>query len=138
LQRARHKAKDIVLRPYLQGYSNGVEHMWGSDFMLEQILAAQRSGSDGFLFWNPTMRNDPVMTAMRDLARNKGVVGPGLLQRRHAEITAPWCPATGNVFATPADRDQSKDHKTKRVQTAGQGPRKGAATKCTGACGGGS
>jgi hypothetical protein len=132
LQRARHKAKDIVLRPYLQGYSNGVEHMWGSDFMLEQILAAQRSGSDGFLFWNPTMRNEPVMSAMRDLGKNKGVVGPGLLQRRHAEISAPWCPATGNVFATPADRDK----KAKRGQTAGQGARKGPAAKCAGSCSG--
>jgi len=132
LQRARHKGKDIVLRPYLQGYSNGVEHMWGSDFMLEQILAAQRAGSEGFLFWNPTMRNEPVMTAMRDLGKNKAPVGPGLLQRRHEQIKAPWCPVTGNVFATPADQEK----KAKRAQHAVQGPRKGSAVKCTGACGG--
>lgn len=130
LQRARHKAKDIVLRPYLQGYSNGVEHMWGSDFMVEQILAAQRAGSEGFLFWNPTMRNEPVMTAMRELGRNK-TPGPGLLQRRNAEIKAAWCPATGNVFATPADQEKRA---AKRARTAGQVPHKGPAVKCTGSC----
>jgi hypothetical protein len=128
LQRARHKAKDIALRPYLQGYSNGVEHMWGPDFVAEQILAAQRAGSDGFLFWNPTMRNEFVMTAMRDLAKKKlptGVTAP----RRNAEITAPWCPATGNVFATPAERDK----KGQRSRAAGQTPHKGG-VQCTGSC----
>jgi hypothetical protein len=131
LQRARHKAKDIVMRPYLQGYSNGVEHMWGSDFVLEQILAAQRAGSDGFLFWNPTMRNRPVMVAMRDLAKNKPSTGPQLVQHRRAQIKAPWCPATGNVFATPADREG----KSKRVRTAAQVPHPGAAVQCKGSCG---
>jgi hypothetical protein len=130
LQRARHKAKDIVLRPYLQGYSNGVEHMWGSDFMLEQILAAQRAGSEGFLFWNPTMRNEPVMAAMRELGKNK-TPASGLLSHRDAEIKAPWCPATGNMFATPADQEKRA---AKHARTAGQGPRKGTAAKCTGAC----
>jgi hypothetical protein len=132
LQRARHKAKDIVLRPYLQGYSNGVEHMWGSDFMLEQILAAQRARSDGFLFWNPTMRNEPVMTAMRDLGKNRPAKGMALVQQRHAQIKAPWCPATGNVFATPADREK----KAKGIHTAVQGPHKGGAVQCVGSCGG--
>jgi hypothetical protein len=131
LQRARHKAKDIVLRPYLQGYSNGVEHMWGSDFVLEQVLAAQRAGSDGFLFWNPTMRNETVMTAMRDLAKNKPSKGPQLLPHRYAQIKAPWCPATGNVFATPAEREK----KDKRAHAAAAAPRKAAAVQCKGPCG---
>jgi hypothetical protein len=131
LQRARHKAKDIVLRPYLQAYSNGVEHMWGSDFVLEQVLAAQRAGSDGFLFWNPTMRNHPVMAAMRDLSKNRPSVGPPLLLRRHDQIKAPWCPATGNVFATPADIE-------KRARRAGATVRtqhKTGAAQCAGSCG---
>lgn len=131
LQRARHKVKDIVLRPYLQGYSNGVEHMWGPDFVLEQILAAQRAGSDGFLFWNPTMRNDSVMTAMRDLAKNKQVSAVPLLPHRVAEIKAPWCPASGNVFATPADQDK----KAARGRAA-SAARKGNTVQCTGTCAG--
>jgi hypothetical protein len=131
LQRARNKAKDIVLRPYLQGYSNGVEHMWGPDFVLEQILAAQRSGSDGFLFWNPTMRNDSVMTAMRDFGKNKPASVAPLLQHRPEQIKAPWCPATGNVFATPSDRET----KAKATHTAAQGAHKGS-VQCTGSCGG--
>jgi len=132
LQRARHKTKDIVLRPYLQGYSNGVEHMWGPDFVLEQILAAQRSGSDGFLFWNPTMRNESVMTAMRDLGKNKPASVVPLLQHRVAEIKAPWCPATGNVFATPADQANKATH----VRATVPAPRQGASVKCTGSCAG--
>ncbi len=132
LQRARHKAKDIVLRPYLQGYSNGVEHMWGSDFVLEQILAAQRAGSGGFLFWNPTMRNEPVMTAMRDFSKNRPSSGPPLLAHRYDQIRAPWCPATGNVFATPTDHQR----KGKSARAAAQPARKGAAAQCQGACAG--
>jgi hypothetical protein len=131
LQRARHKAKDIVLRPYLQGYSNAVEHMWGPDFVLEQALAAKRAGSDGFLFWNPTMRNQPVMEAMRDLAGNKPSEGPPLLRRRHDQIRAAWCPATGNVFATPAEREK----KGKRARAAAQAQHRTAAAECNGPCG---
>lgn len=129
LQRARSKAKDIVLRPYLQAYSNGVEHMWGPDFVLEQVLAAQRAGSDGFLFWNPTMRNDSVMAAMRSLA-NVGTAGPTpLLAHRSPQIKAAWCPATGNLFSVPAEREgKAAGHAAART---GRG---GASLRCAGAC----
>ena len=107
LQRGRHKAKDIVLRPYLQGYSNGVEHMWGPDFVAEQVLAAQRAGSDGFLFWNPTMRNEVTMTChARSLRRKKSGLGGRLLPHRPEHIKAPWCPQSGNVFGTAAEREK--------------------------------
>jgi hypothetical protein len=130
LQRARHKAGDIVLRPYLQGYSNGVEHMWGTDFVMEQVLAAQRAGSEGFLFWNPTMRNQVPMQAMRDLAARKT---PALVTREHRpnHISASWCPASGNVFGTTAEREK----KGKRPQAAGAA-HKVVASRCTGACAG--
>jgi hypothetical protein len=131
LQRARHKTEGIVLRPYLQGYSNGIEHMWGPDFVLEQVLAAERAGSDGFLFWNPTMRNQPVMTAMRDRAKNKPSSGPQLLQHRHATIKATWCPATGNVFATPVEREKKGKHAHASVQAQ----HNTAAVQCKGPCG---
>ena len=131
LQRGRHKAKDIVLRPYLQGYSNGVEHMWGPDFITEQVLAAQRAGSDGFLFWNPTMRNDVTMTAMRSLTAHKPANAVPLVQSRQNTIKASWCPQTGNVFGTAADRDK----KTKGAHTASvESPRKIPSALCKGAC----
>jgi len=134
LQRGRHKAKDIVLRPYLQGYANGVEHMWGPDFVAEQVLAAERAGSDGFLFWNPTMRNEVAMNGLRSLAAKKPGNAVALLQHRPDHIKAPWCPQSGNVFGTAAERDQ-RDKKSKGARAARvEGPRKNASVLCAGAC----
>ena len=134
LQRGRHKAKDIVLRPYLQGYSNGVEHMWGPDFVAEQVLAAERAGSDGFLFWNPTMRNEVTMTAMRSLTAKKPSAAVALLQHRFEHIKAPWCPQSGNVFGTAVEREK-RDGKPAAVRAARvEGPRKKPVVLCTGAC----
>lgn len=128
LQRGRHKAKDIVLRPYLQAYSNGVEHMWGSDFILEQVLAAERAGSDGFLFWNPTMRNEATMDAMRERAKPQAKKGVALLSHRRNRIDAAWCPAKGDVFATPVDRAKARTRNAKAMH-------KPAAATCAGPCG---
>ena len=134
LQRGRHKAKDIVLRPYLQGYANGVEHMWGSDFVAEQVLAAQRAGSDGFLFWNPTMRNEVTMNAMRSLTAYKQGNAVALLRHRSDYIKSPWCPQTGNVFGTAAEREK-RGKKVKGAHAARvEGPRKNPSVLCTGAC----
>jgi hypothetical protein len=134
LQRGRHKAKDIVLRPYLQGYANGVEHMWGPDFVAEQVLAAQRAGSDGYLFWNPTMRNGVTMTALRGLAAHKPNQGVALLQRRPERIKAPWCPQSGNVFGSAVEREK-RDSKTAGARTGrGEGQRKNSPVLCAGAC----
>ena len=129
LQRGRLKVGNIVLRPYLQGYSNGVEHMWGTGFVTDQVVAAQNAGSDGYLFWNPTMRNEVIMQAMRELAARKGGTRVASLQPRPKRITGAWCPATGNVFGTTAERDK----KGKRPPAAGAA-RKVVASRCTGAC----
>jgi hypothetical protein len=132
LQRARHKAGNIILRPYLQGYSNGVEHMWGTDFIVAQVVAAQNAGSEGYLFWNPTMRNAVVMQAMRELAAHKGVAPwSASLRPRPKRITAAWCPSSGNIFATPAEREK----KGKRSRAAAAA-RKAGAARCTGSCAG--
>lgn len=136
LQRGRHKAKDIVLRPYLQGYANGVEHMWGPDFVAEQVLAAQRAGSDGFLFWNPTMRNGVTMTGLRSLFAKKAGQGVALLQRRNEHIKAPWCPHSGNVFGSTVEREK-RNKKAKPARAARvEGPRKRPAVLCAGGCAG--
>ena len=126
LQRARQKAPNIVLRPYLQGYSNGVEHIWGPEFVKDQILAAERAGSDGILFWNPTMKNAPAMEAMREVVDNRQKTLAVAKSRWHERITANWCPAKGDVFSSqPAD-----DGKSRRPNLAGKKP----ATPCKGAC----
>jgi hypothetical protein len=130
LQRGRHKAKDIVLRPYLQGYANGVEHMWGPDFVAEQVLAAERAGSDGFLFWNPTMRNEVTMNGLRSLAGKKPGTAVALLQHRPEHIKAPWCPQSGNVFGTAAERDKHD----KKAQGARAVRVKNPSVLCAGAC----
>jgi len=134
LQRGRHKARDIVLRPYLQGYANGVEHMWGPDFVAEQILAAQRAGSDGYLFWNPTMRNGVTMDGVRSLAAHKQGSAVAVVQHRPDQIKAPWCPQAGNVFGSAVEREK-RDKKVKTVRAArGEVPRKKPSVLCTGAC----
>lgn len=133
LQRGRRKAEGIVLRPYLQAYSNGVEHMWGPDFISEQVLAADRAGSDGYLFWNPTMRNDVAMSAMRALAMRRPGSGGPLLQRHAEQITASWCPQTGNVFGTTSDRDGHARSPASNA-IAQVGLRKNAGKPCNGAC----
>jgi len=129
LQRGRHKAGNIILRPYLQGYSNGVEHMWGTGFIADQVVAAQNAGSEGFLFWNPTMRNEVVMQAMRELTAHKGGTRVASFQPRPKRITGAWCPAAGNVFGTTAEREK-KGKRPHATGTAG----KVVASRCTGAC----
>jgi hypothetical protein len=135
LQRARKKAEGIVLRPYLQGYSNGVEHMWGTEFVQDQVRAALNAGSEGFLWWNPTMRNDTVMQAMRELSAGK--VGTLLAARRgrSTQIRGAWCPMTGNLFATAAEREKKSKVKRARTQVRPDAGHQVAA-RCTGACAG--
>jgi len=131
LQRGRYKAKEIVLRPYLQAYANGVEHMWGPNFILEQVLAAERAGSDGFLFWNPTMHNDVTMTAMRSLAQHPEGRGLAPLSHKPDRIKASWCPETGNVFGSATER--SKQGKPAH-SVATERTSKVIAAHCTGPC----
>jgi hypothetical protein len=130
LQRARHKVGKIVLRPYLQGYSNQVEHLWGTAFIMNQVVAAQNAGSEGFLFWNPTMRNHVPMEAMRELAR-KSAPALASVQHRPKRISAAWCPASGNVFGTTAEREK-REKKGKRSAAGAALPP--ATARCIGAC----
>jgi hypothetical protein len=128
LQRARHKVGNIVLRPYLQGYSNKVEHIWGTEFIIDQVVAAQNAGCEGFLFWNPTMRNSIPMQAMRELSRKSGPAQASL-QRRPKHIRAAWCPAAGDVFGTAAERERRAKKGKRAAADASPKP-----AHCTGAC----
>ncbi|MBN2573272.1 MAG: hypothetical protein JXP73_01785 [Deltaproteobacteria bacterium] len=132
LQRARRKAGDIVLRPYLQGYSNGVEHMWGPEFVLDQVRAALNAGSEGYLFWNPTMRNHIIMKAMREFAAGRGGTLMAGNRPRPSRIRAAWCPMGGNVFGTAAEREK-KGRRPAAVRA--QPGHKTSAARCgAGAC----
>jgi hypothetical protein len=99
LWRARQKAKGIVLRPYLQAYSNSVEHMWGPEFIKQQLIAAERAGSNGFLFWNPTMRNGMTAGAIQSIAKRMASYGENPEQYLEAKNRpGAWCPQKGEVF----------------------------------------
>jgi hypothetical protein len=106
LWRARHKAKGIVLRPFLQAYSNSVEHLWGPEFIKQQLIAAERAGSNGFLFWNPTMRNGMTAAAIQSMA--KRMTSYGQRPEQHLEQgnrPGAWCPQKGEVFGKSAPGD---------------------------------
>jgi hypothetical protein len=102
LRRARAKAGPIVLRPYLQAYSNSVESFWGPGFVSSQLRAAERAGSDGFLLWNPTMRNQVPFDGIR--AMRQAALAPPRARRSGFSSLA-WCPQKGNVFDTAIRHD---------------------------------
>jgi hypothetical protein len=104
LRRARAKAPGIVLRPYLQAYSNSVESFWGPDFVSSQLRAAERAGSDGFLFWNPTMHNEVPFEAVRDLKKTAPSAPAHAKSGRTGFSSLAWCPQKGNVFDASAGR----------------------------------
>ena len=104
LRRARAKAPGIVLRPYLQAYSNSVESFWGPDFVSSQLRAAERAGSDGFLFWNPTMHNEVPFEAVRDMKKTALSAPAHAKSGRSGFSSLAWCPQKGNVFDASAGR----------------------------------
>jgi hypothetical protein len=108
LRRARAKAPGIVLRPYLQAYSNSVETFWGPDFVSNQLRAAERAGSDGFLLWNPTMHNEIPFEAVREMKKTAQGAPALAKPRRNGFSSLAWCPQKGNVFDTPVRRLRPK------------------------------
>jgi hypothetical protein len=108
LRRARAKAPGIVLRPYLQAYSNSVESFWGTDFVSNQLRAAERAGADGFLFWNPTMHNEIPFEAVREMKKTERGAPALARPRRSGFSSLAWCPQKGNVFDTPVRRLRPK------------------------------
>jgi len=109
LWRARGKAPQIVLRPYLQAYPNNVEHFFGPDFISRQLDAAERAGSDGFLFWNPGMRNGAVWAGLSRFrsARLDGF-GQNTAQWKEHE-PGEWCKRKGEVFTRTRRKKQPAD-----------------------------
>ena len=108
LRRARAKAPGIVLRPYLQAYANSIESFWGPDFISSQVRAAERAGSDGFLFWNPTMHNEIPFAALREMKKTARDAPAAVKPRRSGFSSLAWCPQKGNVFDVTVGRPPSK------------------------------
>lgn len=80
LWRARQRVPQVVLRPFLQAYPNGVRSFWSPAFIARQLDAAERAGANGFLLWNASMRNDVAYGSLRQL-------GPERLARFGADET---------------------------------------------------
>ncbi len=53
-----------IIRPFLQGFENGVGEDWGPRFIADQIRGARDGGADGYLFWNPGSMFGTVQRAM--------------------------------------------------------------------------
>jgi hypothetical protein len=106
LRRARAKTGGIVLRPYLQAYSNSIEDFWGPEFVGSQVRAAERAGADGFLLWNPTMHNETVFDGLREA--KKDASAPSRPRRGGGLASLAWCPEKGNVFDVGAKRPPEK------------------------------
>jgi len=105
LWRARKKAPNIALRPYLQAYPNNVEHFFGVDFIARQLDAAERAGSDGFLFWNPGMRNGVVWGGLKRFRHTRvDTFGQNTSQWKENE-PGQWCKRKGAVFTKKRKKD---------------------------------
>jgi hypothetical protein len=99
LWRARHKAPGIVLRPYLQAYPDSVQDFFGHDFIKKQVLAAERAGSNGFLFWNAGMRNGVAYAALQQMGKHIDAFGSDVEQyKTPSNNPGAWCPQQGMVF----------------------------------------
>jgi hypothetical protein len=108
LWRTRRKAPGIVLRPYLQAYPNNVAHLFGPDFIKRQLVAAERAGSNGFLFWNPAMRNGVVYAGLRRFGHKElDVFGSDTeIWKKHRP--GAWCKRTGDVFSKRKRRNRRR------------------------------
>ena len=101
--RARLKAPQIVLRPFIQAYPNSVP-FFDEAFIQKQVLSAEKAGADGFLFWNSTMKNGVAFRGLRRLPKQvftRFETRPGTADRHPPERPGAWCkkPGEGDVFA---------------------------------------
>ncbi len=99
LWRARQKAPEVILRPYLQAYANSVP-FYGPEFIKKQVLAAYRAGSQGFLFWNPPMKMRTMTTGVRMVGKTVLADFPNTPERYKEKRNGPsrWCRKRGAVF----------------------------------------
>jgi hypothetical protein len=99
LWRGRQKAPNIVLRPYLQSYRRAIP-FYGAEFIKQQVRSAEKTGSDGFIFWNSSMHNEVAYRALQQMGKKK-LEAFGTNTAKWKRYKAPrWCypPGEGNVF----------------------------------------
>ena len=98
--RAKQKVPHVVMRPFLQSYPNSVEHLFGVDFIKRQVLVSEKGGSEGFLWWNSSMKNRVAYTALKRMGKKYleafGTSADQYKERRNRP--GKWCPAGGDVF----------------------------------------
>lgn len=108
LWRARQKAPHIALRPYLQAYPDNVP-FFGTDFIIKQLEGAQRAGSNGFLFWNSSMRNGVAFRALKQMGKKRLADFGDKPEQYKENDPGPWCkrPGGGNVFERTKTKKQT-------------------------------
>ena len=122
--RARQKVPQVVLRPFLQAYSNEIP-FYGKEFIVKQIGAAERGGSDGFLFWNSSMKNSVAYQALRGMGKKRLAAFGSKPEQWRDHRPRRWCkaPGSGNVFESPAPataRKGKRRRKNPRLNAAAQ------------------
>jgi hypothetical protein len=129
LWRARQKVPHVVLRPYLQSYPNKVESFFGPKFIKQQVRWAERAGSNGFIFWNSTMRNRAALVGLRQLGKKYlDAYGDNPNQYQLARNTpGDWCPAKGIIWNSSHNGDgkrraRSRAHRLRRNVRASVDP----------------
>ena len=98
--KAKQKIPHVVMRPFLQSYPNSVEHFFGTDFIRRQVLVSEKGGSEGFLWWNSSMKNRVAYTALRRLGK-KYMDNFGTKPEQYKDpknSPGKWCPAAGAGF----------------------------------------
>ena len=98
--RAKRKIPHVVMRPFLQSYPNSVEHMFGTDFIKQQVLVSEKGGSEGFLWWNSSMKNRVAYTALKRMGKKYlDAFGTTVDQYKDPKKRpGRWCPSSGSVF----------------------------------------
>jgi hypothetical protein len=85
-----------------------VAHLFGPDFIKRQLVAAERAGSNGFLFWNPAMRNGVVYAGLRRFGHKQlDAYGSDTeIWKKHRP--GAWCKRKGDVFSKPKRRNRRR------------------------------
>jgi hypothetical protein len=134
LWRARQKAPAIVLRPYLQAYPDGARELFGPAFVREQLRAAERAGSNGFLFWNAGMRSGMVYwTLGRDRTRVEAFGSNPAQHKEPANSPGAWCPLKGMVFGGQRAGGSAEGARTEGARTEGARAERSDQRRCAAA-----
>ena len=84
---------------------------------------AQQAGADGFLFWNPAMRNRVVIRGMLMFGHGKlNDFGADPDAQHEKHVPGRFCKRRGAVFATRKTQTQLKERKSNPAATPKEAP----------------